>query len=80
MIDKPALEQLAIVHEKIDNHLEKTSGSIGIWGNVISYLYVYDRGSALEISPTGKILGSHNNFESDSNAKLEHRRKEIKFG
>lgn len=80
LIDKPVLQQLAIVHEKIDKHLEKTSGSVGIWGNVISYLYVYDRGSALEISPTGKILGSHNNFEPDSHAKLEHNGKEIKFG
>jgi hypothetical protein len=80
LIDKSALEQLAIVHEKIDKHLHETGGFIGIWGNVISYLYVYNRGAALEISPTGKILGTHNNFEPDSHARIEHKGKELKFG
>ncbi|MCX4190818.1 hypothetical protein [Methylophaga sp. OBS3] len=80
LINKPALEQLSIVHEKIDLHLTHSQGVVGIWGNVISYFYVYDRGAALEISPAGKILSSHDDYEPDSHAQLSIKGRELKFG
>lgn len=79
-IGMQTLEQLTYLHDLIDEHMSKTKGSLQIWGNILSYFYVYDKGCALEITPTGKIVKNHFDFEPSTRAKLEHKGKALNFG
>lgn len=79
-IELQPLDQLIYLHDLIDEHMSKTKGSLQIWGNILSYFYVYDKGCALEISPTGKIVKNHFDFEPRNRARLEHKGKALNFG
>lgn len=79
LIFQPALEQLTFINERIEQHFEETNGFLGIWGNVISYFFAYDKGCAIEISPVGHIIANHNDFEPDSQASIEYKNKAIKL-
>lgn len=76
---KPSLEQLAVVHQVIDEHQEETKGSLQIWGEVISYFFVYDKNCALEISPKGKVIKIHTDYSPSSHARITHKGKELKL-
>lgn len=78
-IELQPLDQLNYLHDLIDEHMSKTQGSLQIWGNILSYFYVYDKGCALEITPTGKIVKNHFDFEPSTKARLEHNGKAFKF-
>lgn len=59
----PLYEQLVIVYERIQQHMDETQGHLGIWGYIRRYFFVYDDdGSAIEITPAGQIVAAHHQF------------------
>lgn len=64
---QPLYEQLVIVYERIQEHMDETQGHLGIWGYIRRYYFVYDHdGSAIEITPAGQIIAAHNQFRPSS--------------
>lgn len=77
--EKQPHEQLDTVYHMIDKHMEENKGLVSIWGNVKAYYFVYDKGRAMEITPSGKIRKMHDDYEPSSKATIAINGKEFSF-
>lgn len=55
-------DQLLIIHQTIQQHMEDTNGHLSIWGYIRRYFFVFDIGKSLEITPSGTIVGVNTDF------------------
>lgn len=57
-------EQLTLIFQRIQDHMQKTKGYIAGAGYVRRYFFVFDKAVALEITPAGQIIATHNDFDA----------------
>ena len=55
-------DQLLIIYQTIQKHMEDNGGHLGIWGYIRRYFFVFDIGQSLEITPSGTIVGVNTDF------------------
>lgn len=53
---KPLHEQVRYVRELIKDHYIDNSGSLGIWGEIIKYIFHYHDDGAVELAPDGMVI------------------------
>ena len=55
-------EQLLIIYQTIQQHMEDTGGHLAVWGYIRRYFFVFDIGQSLEITPSGNIVAVNTDF------------------
>lgn len=75
----PAVEQVVKAVRKVRAHHRETRGDIGHWGYAKSYFFIYEKDKAIQILPSGQIVGIHENYSPDSKAIIEHKGRELDF-
>ncbi len=64
LIFKSDIEVKEYISEIVKNHYKETSGSIGIWGNIVSYLYHYKDNTRYIFNTDGILMENEDVFES----------------
>lgn len=58
--------QLKQIFERIQQHMEFTKGYLEGAGYIRRYFFVFDKAVALEITPAGQIIATHNDFDASN--------------
>lgn len=53
---KPLAEQVALAQQRASEHMQKTSGQLGVWGSIRQYWFYYTPDNRVEISTRGEVL------------------------
>lgn len=59
-------DQLAAIFKRIQDHMQLTKGKLDGAGYIRRYFFVFDKGVALEITPSGKIIATHEDFDASN--------------
>lgn len=59
-------DQLVEIFKRIQDHMQLTKGKLEGAGYIRRYFFVFDIGVALEITPAGKIIATHEDFDASN--------------
>ncbi|GHB07945.1 hypothetical protein [Modicisalibacter luteus] len=54
---KPLAEQVQLAQARVREFMAETGGDVKVWGTAQRFLFFYAQDAAIEIAPSGKVLG-----------------------